>query len=239
MMRSRRQKRRRPGIAGFTLIEALISTVLMASIMSALAVITAQWMPNWNHGFTHVQQAELSSLGLERIVADLTAAEFIPPTGDGKASTGDAKGLLFDGAALSVTFVRSALGPNTRPGLEFVHIGEIADSRGLAVVRTHAPFVPLSAAGFAGLRFSDPVVLVRAPYRISFSYAGPDRIWQQSWRGAKELPTAVRVTVRDAATSQLLAMSTAAILHVNAPAACASAKDQKNCDDTGQPDANH
>jgi len=235
----RRQKRGRSGVAGFTLIEALISTVLMASILSALAVVTAQWMPNWNHGFTHVQQNELASHGLERIVADLTAANFIPPTGD-------AKGPLFDGSALSVTFVRSALGPNAQPGLEFVHIGETADSRGLAVVRTHAPFVPVSAAGLAELRFVDPVVLVRAPYRVSFSYAGADRVWQQNWRGAKELPTAIRVTVRDAATSQLLAISTAALVHVDIPAACVKAKDQKDCDDdtkntmpAGQPDANH
>ena len=238
-MRSRRQKRSKSEVAGFTLIEALISTVLMALILSALAVVTAQWMPNWNHGFAHVQQNELASQGLERIVADLTAANFIPPTGDAKG-----QGPLFEGTALAVTFVRSALGPNTRPGLEFVHIGETADSRGLAVVRTHAPFVPVSAAGLAGLRVGDPVVLVRAPYRLSFSYAGADRVWQQNWRAAKELPTAIRVTVRDAATSQLLAMSTAALVHVDAPAGCASAKDQKDCDDAkstttaGQGDAN-
>jgi general secretion pathway protein J len=224
-MRSRRHRRSIAEVAGFTLIEALISTVLMASILSALAVVTAQWIPNWNHGFAHVQQNELASQGLERIVADLTAANFIPPTGD-------ARGPLFDGTALAVTFVRSALGPNTRPGLEFVHIGETADSRGLAVVRTHAPFVPVSAAGLAELRFADPVVLVRAPYRLSFSYAGADRVWQQTWRGARELPAAIRVTVRDVATSQLLAMSTAALVHVDAPAACVSAKDPKDCNAT-------
>jgi general secretion pathway protein J len=221
MMRLRREKRSKLGVAGFTLIEALISTVLMASILSALAVITAQWMPNWNHGFAHVQQSELASRGLERIVADLTAADFIPPTGD-------AKGPLFHGEALSVTFVRSAVGPNTRPGLEFVQIGETADARGLAVVRTRAPYFPVPAAGLGQLRFVDPVVLLRAPYRVSFAYAGADRVWQQNWRGAQKLPTAIRVTVRDAATSQLLAMSTATIVHVDAPAACASASNQAN-----------
>jgi general secretion pathway protein J len=221
MMRLRRQKRSKLGAAGFTLIEALISTVLMASILSALAVITAQWMPNWNHGFAHVQQSELASRGLERIVADLTAADFIPPTGN-------ASGPLFYGEALSVTFVRSAVGPNTRPGLEFVQIGETADARGLAVVRTRTPYVPIPAAGLAQLRFVDPVVLLRAPYRLSFAYAGTDRVWQQNWRGAQKLPTAIRVTLRDAATSQLLAMSTAMIVHVDAPASCASASNQTN-----------
>jgi len=216
------KSRRRSGTAGFTLIEALISTALMVAILGALAMVTAEWMPNWNHGFSHVQQTELASRGLERIVADLTAAEFVPPSGD-------AKGPLFDGAALSVTFVRSALGPNTRPGLEFVRLGETADERGLAMVRSRALFAPLSSQAFDQVKFADPVVLVRAPFRVSFAYAGPDRVWQDSWRGAAQLPTAVRIMLRDAATAQPLAISTAAIVHVNAPAACARAPDPKNC----------
>jgi len=222
MKRLKRQARGQSNIAGFTLIEALIATVLMVTILGALAVVTAQWMPNWNRGFAHVQQTELAARGLERIVADLTAAEFIPPT--------DAKEPLFAGAALSVIFVRSALGPNTRPGLEFVRIGETADDRGIAMVRARAPFVPLALPAFDQVKFSDPVVLLRAPYRISFAYAGPDRVWQDSWRGAAKLPNAVRVTLRDAATAQPLATSTAAIIHVNAPGDCARAKDPKTCD---------
>jgi general secretion pathway protein J len=223
MKRFQRRARRRPNIAGFTLIEALIATALMVAILGALAAITAQWMPNWNRGFAHVQHTELAARGLERIVADLSAAQFIPPAGD-------AKGPLFDGTALAVTFVRSALGPNTRPGLEFVRIGETADDRGLATVRARAAFVPVALPAFAQVTFSDPVVLVRAPYRVSFAYAGPDRVWRDSWRGAAELPNAVRVTLRDAATAQALAISTTAIIHVDAPADCVRAKDSKSCD---------
>lgn len=210
--------------AGFTLIEALVSTLLMAIILGALGMVTAQWIPNWNRGFAHVQQTELAAGGIERIVADLSDAEFIPPAGDSNA-----KGPLFDGAALSVVFVRSALGPNTRPGLEFVRIGETADDRGFAMVRMRAAYRPIAAPALGEVKFSDPVVLVRAPYRVSFAYAGPDRVWRDSWRGAEQLPTAVRVTLRDAATAELLAVSTAAIVHVNAPADCVRAKDPKNC----------
>jgi general secretion pathway protein J len=221
MSRGRRRVESMSDESGFTLIEALVSTVLMVLILGALATVMAQWMPNWNRGFSHVQQTELTAGGLERIMADLTAAEFIPPTGD-------AKGPLFDGRALSVTFVRSALGPNTSPGLEFVRIGETDDERGFAMVRTRAPFVPLAAPALDQVKFSDPVVLVRAPYRISFAYAGADRIWRDTWRGAERLPVAVRVTLRDAASAQPLAISTAAIVHVDAPADCV--KNSKSCD---------
>jgi general secretion pathway protein J len=218
-----RRRRGRSQVAGFTLIETLIATALMVAIISALATVTAQWLPNWNRGFARVQRTELASLGLERIVADLTAAEFILPYGDAKAP-------LFDGAELSVTFVRSALGPNTRPGLEIVRISETADQRGLAMVRASAPFLPLAPDGSgAQPRFGDPVVLVRAPYRVSFSYAGDDRAWHSAWRNTAMLPTAVRVLLRDAATAQTLAISTAATVHVNLSARCVSAQNVTDC----------
>jgi general secretion pathway protein J len=218
-----RRRRGHPHVAGFTLIEMLIATALMVAIISALATVTAQWLPNWNRGFARVQRTELASVGLERIVADLAAAEFILPYGEAKAP-------LFDGAELSVTFVRSALGPNTRPGLEVVRIAETADQRGLAMVRVSAPFLPLAPDG-SGARasFGDAVVLVRAPYRVSFSYAGEDRAWRSAWRDAATLPTAVRVLLRDAATAQTLAVSTAATVHVNLSAECARAQNVTNC----------
>ena len=229
-----RRRRGRAQVAGFTLIEMLIATALMVAIIGALATVTAQWLPNWNRGFARVQRTELASVGLERIVADIAAAEFILPYGKAKAP-------LFEGAALSVTFVRSALGPNTRPGLEIVRIAETADQRGFAMVRQSAPFLPLAPDGSgAAPNFGDPVVLVRAPYRVSLSYAGEDRVWRSTWGGVASLPTAVRVLLRDAATSQTLAVSTAATVHVNLSAQCVSAQNVTECalGKTDTPDKN-
>jgi len=225
------RRRGRPHVAGFTLIETLIATLLMMVIIGALATVTAQWLPNWNRGFARVQRTELASMGLERLVADLTAAEFVLPYSQARAP-------LFEGSELSVTFVRTALGPNTRPGLEIVRIAESADQRGLAMVRVSTPFLPLAPDG-SGARpsFGDAVVLVRAPYRVSFSYAGEDRAWRSTWRDAAMLPTAVRVLLRDATTAQTLAVSTAATVHVNLSAECAHAQNVTNCA-LGKPGAN-
>ena len=210
--------------AGFTLIEMLIALILMVGILAALATVTSQWLPNWNRGFAHVQRTEVLGQGLERLVADLSAAEFI-------TANRAAKRPLFDGDEFAVRFVRSAIGPNTRPGLEVVRISTLSDDRGLALVRARAPFVALPES--ATLRdlanFSDPVVLMRAPYRATFSYAGPDHAWLNSWHDANQLPVAIRVLVRDAATQRTLAVSTATLLHVNAPAECARAKSAKEC----------
>jgi general secretion pathway protein J len=220
---------KRSRVAGFTLIEALIATVLMVAILAALATITAQWLPNWNRGLARVQRMELNGIGLERIVADLAAAQFIP-------SHSEAKGPLFDGTELSVTFVRSALGPNARQGLEIVQIGETADARGLAVVRATAPFAPVAPGSFILPQFANPVVLMRAPYRISFAYAGADRAWHKGWHDLPNLPRAVRVQVRDGRNEQILALSTATMVHVNVAAECASANNPLTCADA-KPDA--
>jgi general secretion pathway protein J len=210
----------RGGEAGFTLIEVLMATLLMTVILAALATVTAQWLPNWNRGMARVQRAERLAIGLERALADLSVAEMIPPGSDSKRP-------LFEGAELSVTFVRTAVGPNTRPGLEIIRLIEKADDQGLALVRERAPFAPMTSD--AQIRFADQVVLIRAPFRVSFVYAGADQVWQSSWRDQMELPSMIRVTVRDSTTGQVLAVSGAATVHINVPAECARAKSVTAC----------
>jgi general secretion pathway protein J len=214
-------RRRAPtGVAGFTLIEVLVATLLMTVILAALATVTAQWLPNWNRGMARVQRAERVALGLDRIVADLSVAEMVPVNGDAKVP-------LFEGSELAVTFVRTAVGPNTRPGLEIVRLVEKADTQGLAMVRERAPFAPMPAD--AQIRFADQVVLIRSPFRVTFSYAGPDQVWQPKWRGQKQLPDRIRIAVRDGATGQVLALSSAAFVHANAWPECARAKNVSAC----------
>jgi general secretion pathway protein J len=210
--------------AGFTLIEILVAMILMVGILTALATVTSQWLPNWNRGFAHVQRTELFGRGLERLVADLSAAEFM--TANGKA-----KQPLFEGNELSVQFVRPAIGPNTQSGLEIVRIAAMTDNRGAALVRTRTPFVmlPLNTKISDLSNFSDPVVLMRAPYRAIFSYAGSDHIWQNSWHDADQLPIAIRIAVRDTATQRTLAVSTATVIHINGPAECVRAKSPRDC----------
>jgi general secretion pathway protein J len=216
------RRSRRP-TAGFTLIEALLATALMGAILASLATITAQWLPNWNRGFARVQRAEQISLGLERLVADLAAAEFV-------SAGRDLPKPVFDGSELAVTFVRSALGPNARPGLEIVRIAETGSAQGPILVRTKTPFLPITASqGERVANFIDPVVLVRSPYRVTFSYAGADRVWQRSWRNVGQLPRAVRVTVRDERTDRTLAASTAALVRAQLPVECVSANSVEEC----------
>jgi general secretion pathway protein J len=215
-MKNRRISARRlagSGVGGFTLLEALVAVALMGVLLATLAAVTAQWMPNWKAGFDRVERVDLLGLGLDRIVADLAAAEFVSPGGENARP-------LFDGTPSSVTFVRSAIGPNASAGLEIVRLGETDDPRGRVLVRARVPFVPVTAQALDELEFTNPIVLVRPPFHVSFAFAGSDRIWQETWHDVVQLPDAVRVTVRNAATDQILPVSTATLLNVNAPAEC-------------------
>jgi general secretion pathway protein J len=206
-------------IAGFTLVEALVAMVLMGMIMASLATITAQWLPNWNRGFARVENAERLSLVLDRLAGDLAAAEFVTLNRNNPRP-------LFEGSELGVTLVRSAIGPNARGGLEVVHIAEAADRLGPVLLRARTPFVPAEKVEGP---FTDPVVLLRAPYRITLSYAGADREWKATWSGARELPSAVRFTIRDGVSERTLLASTATVIHTQFAALCANSDDERRC----------
>jgi general secretion pathway protein J len=203
-------------VAGFSLIEAMATLALTATIILALSSVAGQWLPNWRRGFVDLQRADLLGAGLEQLVDDLSAAEYVTRSARAPAP-------LFEGDASSVIFVRSAIGPNAYPHLEIVRVAEIKEDRGLAMVRMRARFAPTSpkpqGTPAQPIAFGDPVTLVRAPFHVTFAYAGPDRIWLPSWKGRDELPEAVRISVRDTVDNRVLAASTVARVRVTAPGA--------------------
>jgi len=210
--------------AGFTLLEAVVAIALMVTIITLLAMISGQWLPNWNRGFARVQTSELLASGIERIAGDLAGAQFISPGRETRYP-------LFEGAPRSVTFVREGLLPAAAPKLEIVRIAETAGMNGV-VARTRAPFIPVTNSGIRRQDepdFTDPVVLLRPPYRLTFSYAGADRIWRDTWHHQIELPNAIKLTVSEAATRRTLAVSTATLIRAEVPVDCLSAKSSAEC----------
>ena len=109
--------------AGFTLVEALLAVLLMSVIVAALAMVTAQWMPSWDKGIARLRRVDALAVGLDRLTADLAAAEFVSAV-DGSDAP------IFEGAELSVIFVRTTLSPNAESGLQVVRIAETSDERG-------------------------------------------------------------------------------------------------------------
>lgn len=200
------------GEAGFSLFEALVAIAVMALILGALASVTAQWLPAWSRGLARSQAGEQLAIALDRLTADLAAAEFVTPNQEDPL-------LLFVGEERSVIFVRSALGPNNRAGMEIVKIAETTDSHGRALVRTRAAFTPLPAGARAvgSIAFAEPVVLLREPFRINFAYSNPRGGWLRSWTGSVVLPTLIRIEVRRADRDTVLATATRIHAELAAP----------------------
>jgi general secretion pathway protein J len=196
-------------VSGFSLIEAMAALAMTATIIVALGSVAGQWLPNWRRGLVGLQRADLLGLGLERIAEDVAAAEYVTPWGGAQAP-------LFEGDTSSAMFVRSAIGPDSYPHLEVVRLAQVKDGRGLALIRTRAPFTPAAPGVSQRFPFGDPVVLIRTPFRISFAYAGADRVWVEGWNGKERLPDAVRITVWDTIANRILAASTAIRVKVTA-----------------------
>jgi general secretion pathway protein J len=211
------------GEDGFTLIETLVALALMGLVLSALANLTAQWLPSWNRGLDRIQRSEMIGITLQRIAEDLAAAQYVPVGGDEKRP-------LFVGSERSVTFVRTALGPNAGPGLDVVRLSETSDQSGLATVRSRTSFRPMPPeAASDQLHFIEPVLLLRAPYQLSFAYAGEDRAWQSTWQESEKLPAKIRLTVRDSSNAR--AISTVTTIHVQSLAQGDCKQADGKCDD--------
>jgi general secretion pathway protein J len=210
--------------AGFTLVEALLAVLLMSVIVAALAIVTAQWMPGWDKGIARLRRVDALAVGLDRLTADLAAAEFVSAVVGNDVP-------IFDGAELSVVFVRTTLSPNAESGLQVVRLAETSDERGLFLVRSTAPYPPdmAGARDINSLLFSGPVAVIRAAVRVTFSYAGPDRVWRDVWHQEGVLPRAVRLRLRDIGTSTTLAVSTSTLVHAELPARCTWARTVAEC----------
>ena len=149
--------------AGFTLLEALVATVLMGFILAALATVTGQWVPSWNRGLAGLQRTQLAAEGLDRLTDDLAEAEFITA---GPANSPP----LFDGSELSVIFARATLAPNGGPGIEVVRLAETERALDVSKISTGLR-VDLTGYKVTGLHPSDG----RHPKRMRkwITVAGP------------------------------------------------------------------
>ncbi|WP_315721964.1 MULTISPECIES: type II secretion system protein [unclassified Bradyrhizobium] len=177
---------------GFALIEALGALAIAGIVLSALAVVTSQWLPAWKRGLDRVQRAEMVAAALRRVGDDFAAAQFV-------SANREQKGPLFVGGEFTATFVRAELGPNAGHGLDIVRIGADGARSERALLRSRAAFEPVSVGQPVAdqFRFGDPVVLLSAPFRMSFAYADKTMAWTTEWRDATRLPSAVRMTVYD------------------------------------------
>lgn len=152
--------------AGFTMFEALVAIALMGLVLGARASVTGEWLPPWNRGLLQTQRNEQVAIALDRLAADLSAAEFVMADRTSNA-------VLFRGDEAAVTFVRSALGPNNLPGSRhapFSSVDELSLVLGLsaALLEQVRPYLTVYS-GTAGINVLEaaPQVIAALPEMTS------------------------------------------------------------------------
>jgi len=192
----------------------MIAMLLMAIILSALSNIISQWLPPWDRRIDRIQRDETLSVGLDRLIADISAAQFVPFNSNTMRP-------LFAGTDSSLIFVRTAIGPNASRGLDIVNIKEMEGENGLQLARSSREFAPLDITGtrIDEIEFRSSTFVFPERFHVSFAYADHDGIWRTAWQNANVLPSVVRLTVRSRENGVDRSFSTLAKIRVDTPAA--------------------
>ena len=202
--------------AGFTLIEALAVLLLTGVLVSAMTLVTGQWMKSWNRGAVALQRVEMLSVALDRMAMDIQGAIAMPASGRRRFPS-------FLGDERSVRFVHPPFDRAAPEGLEIVDYTATRDG---VLTRSRAPFDPDAPVGDAQTSGATP--LLREPFRAAFAFLDPRDVWVTEWRDER-LPEAVRVTVSAPDAGLPTRVFTIAI-HASLPAGCASARTWVVCD---------
>ncbi len=204
---------------GFTLIEALVALAIGGFVIATLATVTGQWMRNWQVGVPVLQRSQALLTVLDRIVADVAAARFMP------AGT---TGFVFTGESTAITLVRQTLPVETPGGLEIVRFAALPGGGDVTLARSRSPLPFGSSLGAPS--DASPVTLLRQPHAVRFAYADADQTWQTSWRIAARLPRLVRIEVVDRRSGRAVLPPVVVRLHADAPLTCAAMASGDLCD---------
>jgi type II secretory pathway component PulJ len=174
-------------MAGFSLLEAIVSLALTALVMAAAGSVVNSWLPSWMHGFHRMQSTNTTAIALERLSSDLAAATFAPSS----LATPDP---LFEGSPTALTFVTRSLNPNSSGGLQVVRWSVAASDGGYRLLRAAAEYSPLYRARQSTV-FTQAVLVLRSRDPLKFAYRGENGIQTTRWTSQPQLPTTVITSV--------------------------------------------
>ncbi|MEP9398617.1 prepilin-type N-terminal cleavage/methylation domain-containing protein [Mesorhizobium sp. KR2-14] len=200
--------RKRSAQAGFTLIEALVSLVLATILFGGLALYTGTWLRQWQGMIDRGGQEDTVAVILDRMVEDLEAAQPIYSNPEGAAA------VRFAGNAEVVTFVRPALGYESRAGLDDITYSMGRAGADNALIRARRD--QLMGAG------GEDLPLLRGDLKLSFSYAGSDGALNAEWTRTNRMPSLVRIEISGSSPRPWRQWAYAR-LRVELPARCGAA----------------
>lgn len=168
---------------GFTMIETLAVLLLTGVLVSAMTIITGQWLRSWNRGAANLQRVELLDVGIDRIALDLGSAIAMQPLGGADAPA-------FVGNETTVRFVHPPFDRGAPRGLEIVEFHRADDG---ALMRTRAQYSLDDS--LLDVELGDAATVLRPPYVATFAYMDDKGKWQPEWRSASP-PSSIRLSMK-------------------------------------------
>jgi general secretion pathway protein J len=217
----------RPGIRGFTLIEALAALAIVSAVLIATAALIHNVAFNFDRGAGRADNAEHLLLAVERLAGDFGSVRPVR-----QAASGANAAVAFIGGPAQIRFVAAggvAAGPQ---GEEVIGLA-VEDNDGTSrLVRRRAAWLGPQTP-FQTLTLQDPVPLIEGRVDIGFAFArvAADGVatWSETWNAQPLLPRLVRLSVRDRASGAELVPGAEFLLHADAPFDCASASSEAAC----------
>lgn len=182
--------------AGFTLVEMLVSMVVLALVMGLVALSLNVISSGWERGGRAAGFYDMVGRANDLIRRDLAGAKRIF---DKAAKTPT---LLFRGSERSLTYIVREPPYPSQPGLYVVRLSIVSDGKGAnQLIRSRKRYRATVASTMFGevstgpKLLEDRVVLIDRADGPAFSYKAdePGAAWETQWTDSKALPRLVRI----------------------------------------------
>lgn len=236
--------------AGFTLVELLVSILLMGLVLAGLGAGLSTVAKGWDRHSGHLANQDMLLRAQSQLMRDMGSIERIswtvpdsqqraqsedstiesPKTEDRRTDTDEdndrAPRFVFEGKPDRVRFIAIEPPRPSRPGLYILSYGASAGGK---LVRSRARFHP-DIKDMETVAFKDAVTLVSGSYRYRFSYGerlpAEDGIsdawrWFPTWPHTNKLPSMIKLEVRRARSDTLALAPIVMRPRIDAEPACA------------------
>lgn len=185
--------------AGFTLLEMLVSMAVLSLLMALVATSVQIMSDGWRRGGAAANVHDMLGRANDVLRRDLSALRRIVIVDKAKKPR-----FVFFGDATAMTFVAREPPFPTRPGLYIVRLSVSQRDGRTRLVRSRMPYNEKLAAELksGGQPLQDAVAVLSGQFDVSMAYRSETASWKSSWSDAQEMPSHIKVQVKDRGSSR-------------------------------------
>jgi len=204
---------------GFTLIEMLVSLMVMAVMLMLIGGALRLMGRNWDANAARIETLDMVSRAFDLLARDAANLQRI-------VRGSDAPAYLFSGAADGLSFVALEPAQPGEAGLYFIAYSQAPNGSAAELTRSRARWRQ-RIDRFPGATAANRVALLTGPYVYRFAYGSvaEGRLrWSAEWRAADRLPDIIRLDVLDRGGAHALSPPMIVRLRADAELDCLAPK---------------